>query len=137
MPEDYSLSLTYADDLATGILNAIEVKTNNTVYNTISQNNVSLRQVVNTAAAKFNRAVEFIDAHESLLEKNDLDTSAFPLFVPFNLTIDVSNWLRDFSVTPVDFAATIEATIQYHDSMDWTNPKAGVSVEIEKKFLGV
>ena len=137
MPEDYSLALTYADDLVAGIINAIEVKKHNTVYNIISQNNVSLRQVVNTAAAKLNRAVEFIDAHESLLEKNDLDTSAFPLFVPLNLTIDGSYWLRDFSVTPVDFTATIEATNQYHDSMGWTNPKAGVSVEIEKKILGV
>jgi 2'-hydroxyisoflavone reductase len=137
MPEDYSLSLTYADDLAAGILNAIEVKAHNTIYNTISQSNVSLRQVVNTAAAQFNRTVDFIDAPESLLDKNDLHNSVFPLFVPLNLNIEGTNWLRDFSVTQVDFNATIETTSQYHDSIGWSNPKAGLSIEKETKVIRI
>ncbi len=137
MPPDFLLSLTYADDLANRILNAIEAKTHHTVYNTISQSNVSLRQAVTTAASLLNRKVQFAEATKLLLEKNDLDNSAFPLFVPLNLKIEGKNWLNDFGVTPIDFNSAVAATIQYHDNIGWQTPKAGLSVETEKHILGV
>jgi 2'-hydroxyisoflavone reductase len=137
MPEDFNLSLTYADDLIAGILNAIEAKTHSTVYNTVSQNNVSLRQVVNTAATLLNRTVSFSDAPASLHEEKGIHTSIFPLFVPLNLDIESKKWLRDFSITPVNLSAAVKATIQYHDTIGWSIPKSGLSVEQEKNILGV
>jgi len=135
MPEDFLLSLTYADDLVNGILAAIEVKEHQTVYNTVSQTGVSLQRVVTIAASLLNRTVELVDATKILEREDDFDGSAFPLFVPLDFTIAGNNWLNDFSVTPVPINAAIQATIQYHDTLGWTNPKVGLSIEKEAAFL--
>lgn len=139
MPKDFNLCLTYADDLANGILKAIETKQHQTVYNTISQPDTSLLEVVTTATALLHRKIEFTEASEALVEKNQIHSSVFPLFVPFHLNIEGTQWLRltDFSVAPADFKTTVADTIQYHDSLGWTVPKAGLSPEKEKEILGI
>jgi 2'-hydroxyisoflavone reductase len=136
MPQDFSLSLTYADDLVAGIIAAIETDAHQSMYNTITHE-VSLREVVKTTAHLLNRRVEFIDADNSLLEKNDVDLSVFPLFVPMNLQIEGNKWLQDFSVSPTEFTTAISETINYHDAIGWQAPKAGLSIEKEKEILGV
>ncbi len=137
MPKDFNLCLTYIDDLVSGILNAIDVKQHQTIYNTISQTNTSLLDVATTAAALLQRKIEFKEASEALVEKNKIHSSVFPLFVPLNLNIEGTKWLTDFSVSPVGFSTTIADTIKYHDSIGWSVPKAGMSPEKEKEILGI
>jgi 2'-hydroxyisoflavone reductase len=136
MPNNYGLSLTYSEDLASGILNAIEAPHSQSVYNTISQPKCSLREVVTTAASLLNKTVEFVEAHATLLEKTSIHDSQFPLYVPFNFSIRGEKWLSDFAVSPTDFKSSVAATMQYHDELGWTPPKSGLSVEKEKDLLG-
>ncbi len=137
MPGDFNVALTYADDLANAILNAIEVKEHKTVYNTVSQSDASLQQVVDIAASLLNKKPELVKPTEDLLQNEGLHASPFPLFVPFNFVIEGSNWLNDFSVSPTPFKTAIQSTIQYHDTLGWEAPKAGLSPEKEKEILGV
>lgn len=137
IPKGFNLCLTYAADLVAGILNAIEAKQHQTIYNTISQTNVSLHDVVTSAAAILNKIFDFVEATDALLEKNKINFSVFPLFVPFNFTIERANWLNDFSVSPVDFNSTVADTIEYHENLGWTVPKAGMTIDKEKEILSV
>ncbi|MES2620114.1 MAG: NAD-dependent epimerase/dehydratase family protein [Bacteroidota bacterium] len=137
MPRDFNVGLSYSDDLVNGILNAIEVKEHQTVYNTISIPDASLHKVVTVASAILNRKVDFVEVTDTLLEKSKIEYSSFPLFVPFNLAIEGTKWLSDFSVSSVDFKTTIADTLQYHESLGWSVPKAGLNPDKEKEILGI
>ncbi len=137
MPQNFGLSLTYAGDLASAIVNAIEADKHQKVYNVISQPTTSLREVVNMAASQLGRNVDFVDADNALLEKNGVDEGAFPLYVPLNFVVEGTNWLKDFSVAATPFDAAIKATLEYHDGIGWQEPKAGLKPEKEKEISGV
>jgi 2'-hydroxyisoflavone reductase len=137
MPDDFGLSLTYSEDLAKAILNAIEVRRHQTVYNTISQPHSSLRKVVDAAALILNRKVEIIEADATMLEKTSIHGSEFPLYVPFNFSIEGAKWQSDFRVTPLDFIRSVAYTIQHYDELGWPLPKTGLSVAKEKELLGI
>lgn len=137
VPENFTMALTYAEDLKNAIYRAISVTNHQTIYNTISQTGVSLRDVVSTAASILNRSVDFVDAPKDFAGNHDLHSSPFPLFVPMNLSIDGNKWLKDFSITQVSFRSSIENTITYHDTIGWSAPKAGLSLEKEKEILRV
>lgn len=135
MPADYKLSLTYADDLANALINAIDGSATQKIYNAISQHNVSLRDVVKIASVSLGRSVTFVDAAEEMFAKQEIHSGEFPLFVPFNLNIEGSKWLQDFSVTPSAFADTVKQTIDFYRSEGWQVPAAGLSIEQEKEIL--
>lgn len=137
IPDHFNLSLTYAHDLAAAVVNAIEAEKHQIVYNTISTANTSLRQVVDMAAAQLGRRVETVNANEALLEKGDIHASPFPLYVPFNLDIEGTNWLNDFALQPTGIETGIQQTIAYHDGLGWPVPKAGLAPDKEKAVLGV
>ncbi|HLP21291.1 MAG TPA: NAD-dependent epimerase/dehydratase family protein [Chitinophagales bacterium] len=136
IPANFKLVLTYADDLATAIVNAIKVKEHKTIYNTISESGIPVKQVVNDAAALLNSKVEFVQANDELTEKGQVHQSAFPLYVPFDFSIEGSQWLKDFNVLPTGFENSLKETIAYHDSLNWAHPKAGMTVEEEREIVG-
>lgn len=137
MPGDFNVALTYAGDLVSAILNAIETTQHKTVYNTVSQNKTNLRQVVQVASGLLHKNPQLVEPAEDLLQDQGLHASPFPLFVPFNFLIEGNAWLSDFAVQPTSFEKSIEETIHYHDSLGWQVPKAGLSVEREKQILGI
>jgi|ERR1043165_1712775 2'-hydroxyisoflavone reductase len=136
MPKDSSVAFTYAEDLAAGILNAVETDEHQTIYNTISQNGTSLREVVNIAANLLDREVEFVDADASVGAGEGLHGATFPLSVPMNINIEGTKWFDDFDISPVDFTRAIEESIEYYDSLRWPEPGIGLSVAKEKEILG-
>lgn len=136
IPANFNLVLTYADDLATAIVNAIEVKEHKTIYNAISEGGVPVTQVVNDTAALLNRKVEFVEAKEDLTDQGQVHQSSFPLYVPFPFSIEGHQWLKDFNVTPTGFENSLKQTIAYHDSLNWAEPKAGMPIDKEKEITG-
>lgn len=135
-PNEFPLSLTYVHDLANAAFNAIDAPHKAQVYNAISCNGITLRQVVEAAANELNREIDFVSSTDELLEKHGTDYSAFPLYVPIPLQIQGSEWLHDFSTTPVSFTDSITQSLQYAESVGWNEPKAGISVEEERTITG-
>jgi 2'-hydroxyisoflavone reductase len=135
MPEEYKLSLTHADDLVQALINAIDAPHAQKIYNTISHQDISLRDVVKITAEFLDRKIEFVHTDAEELSKHDLNIGKFPLYVPFNLNIEGNQWKQDFNVLNSDFASTIKQTINFHDREGWSVPKVGLSIEKEKEIL--
>jgi nucleoside-diphosphate-sugar epimerase len=135
LPETKSLSLTYVEDLANAILNAIEISVHKKYYNAISQTNTSIEANLKTTAALLDKQIDILSADEIFLKKHELDYYNFPLCLPFNLDIEGTQWLQDFSVKPKDFKQTILECIAYYESNHWPSPKTGISLESENAII--
>lgn len=136
IPDDFSIALTYAEDLAQAILHAIETPVHQVVYNTISETSIPVKQVVNETAALLGRQVAFVAATPALMDKHGLNPAQFPLYVPFKFSVAGSQWLSDFNVAHTGLKKSLEQTIAYHDSQNWKSPATGLTTEKEKEVLG-
>ncbi len=135
MPEATLLSLTYVEDLVSGLLKAIEIKEHKPIYNAITHSGISLKETIDVVSEILNKNTETVVLHENIMKEKQLDNNSFPLSLPFNLRIEGNNWLNDFSLTPTSFRDSISQTISYCDSIGWPLPKAGMSINDEKALL--
>ena len=130
------LSLTNADDLTEALVQAIEIKTHSTIYNAISTTTISIRELVGIAAKAYGKNPEIITADASQLEKFSLQSSQFPLLMPFDFTADDSLWKKDFSFTRKDLAATLLEMRDYKAAAGFPKPGVGLDVEKEMAVIG-
>lgn len=135
VPEFKLLSLTYAEDLARGIENAITVSKHRQVYNAITHRQVSLAETMKQTATHYHKPVQWINATNDVLEKNTTNPSPFPLALPFHLEVEGNNWLTDLSVEPTPYEQSVKETIAHAESIGWPAPKAGLSAEEETKII--
>ena len=130
----HTLSLTYANDLATAILNAIYATApSQRVYNTISFKGISLHSIVQQAAQLMDRQVQLHQLNSA--PDAPIHNANFPLYVPYHLNIEGERWKQDFGVQSPSFEETLQQTIQYHEETGWYVPKAGLTPEQEDALL--
>lgn len=135
IPEQKLLSLTYAEDLALAIENAITVQRHQQVYNAITHRHISLAEVMQLTAACLNKDVKLIVATEDVMKKNRSIPSGFPLALPFNLDVEGNEWLSDLNISPTPFKQSVIETVRYAESIGWPLPKTGLSTAEETNIL--
>jgi 2'-hydroxyisoflavone reductase len=135
LPPTDVLSLTYVDDLVKGLLNAIEVKEHSKCYNAVSHRQITLNQILKTSAELLNKDISIININEDFLQKNDVNQSSFPLAIPFALDAEGEKWFNDLNVIPTAFNETIEETIKYAKSLNWPEPKTGLTLSKEIELI--
>jgi len=129
----FKLSLTNADDLTEALVQSIEIKNHQTIYNTISQRVSSLREVVSLTANAVNRNPEIIATDKATSKSNE--QSDFPLFVPLDFEIDNSRFEKDFPFERADMVKTFLEMLDYKEQQGFPKPPVGYGVEKEQEII--
>lgn len=130
--EQEKITLTYITDLVNIVIQSIEIKEHNTIYNTSTHEPFSLKEILQKMDENM-QGVE-IDT-QTLIEKGVTPGIAAPLW--FNLPLKVSNQklINDFKITLIPFEQSIEETSAYYESLGWQTPKVGIDATLEEELL--
>ncbi|MBP7389810.1 MAG: NAD-dependent epimerase/dehydratase family protein [Chitinophagales bacterium] len=130
---EYNVSLTEVNQLADGIIRAVEVKQHNRVYNAVTFPDASLKAIAESAKP-IDGLVTYFIADDELLAKQEVKQDHFPLFMPLSFTVDNAKWIADFNLT-IPSTLFNEHTKKYYDDLGWPEPKAGLNYKKEAEVI--
>ena len=138
LPDDGNprkISLTNADDLTTALLMAIEIEKHATVYNTISTQSISIREMVHEAATAFGKQPEIITANPKQLEAHGIQLTQFPLLMPIDFNASDTLWKKDFPFERTSLATTLLEMRNHSARLGYPKPKPGPDIEKEQDII--
>lgn len=134
--DSFAVALTDVQQLADGLIAAIEIKTHQTIYNAVTFNQYTLRDICLSGVPNANTQPKFTVLTEPQLQQQQVGYGQFPLFIPFDFSVDNAAWLRDLA-SPTPAGLLTPDTESYYDQLNWYEPKAGLSMSIEEKLLSL
>lgn len=128
---------TYSEDFAALIRKAIDIPKHNRVYNATTHDMVSIKEFLNITAKQLGKSPEYINASKEFLDENKvIPWAELPLWLGgMDLILDNSKAVRDFGMTFRSFTDSVKGSIEYYSSLDWPEPKYGISAEREKELI--
>ncbi len=132
--KDYNLSLTEVNQLAHGIISAIDIGKHNTVYNAITFSKCRLRDIVAQGEQLSGEHVHVIRAHKHILDKCGLNENHFPLYSPFPFLVNDLKWKMDFGLNVPGKLVTPDL-VSYYEKLNWYEPKTGLSPNKESDLI--
>lgn len=123
------LSLTYVQDLVAVMLESLLANLPKRIYNVMSLERVSIRQILNDCDHLLGHDLHLVHASTDFLENAAVKPwSHLPLWVP-NQAFCFSNATlkTDFEYTLKTWEASLMACIQHYEARDWYVPTAGLS----------
>ncbi|BDS11274.1 NAD-dependent epimerase/dehydratase family protein [Aureispira anguillae] len=124
-------SVTYIDDLVQAILEALSHPKPSKLYNVISQTQISIQKIVDTACSLLDKAPKRVNAPATFLQEQKIsEWIEMPIWVDGNyFTFSNQKLVTDFSFKLSDWTASVAATIAYYQALDWPVPTYGISEE--------
>ncbi len=128
---------TYSEDFAALIRKSVDINSHNKVYNASTHDEFSLKEYVDIASELLCRHPELVNASAEFLEENKVNPwGDLPLWLGgSNLILDNSKAIRDFDINFHSFPESVKGSIDYYSSLDWPQPKYGISKEKEAELL--
>ena len=128
---------TFSEDFAKVIQEAISIEKFRKVYNAVTHQPVSLKEIVETASRILGTSPSFINAPLDFLRVNKISEWVdLPVWInDFDLVLDNTRLLNDFKSKPVPFEESISKTIDCYDSLGWKEGKYGLRIEHEKELI--
>lgn len=128
---------TYSEDFARIIEKALTIDTHGRIYNAVTHDPVSLKEIVATAADELGTSPELVYCTKDFLEKNELQPwSDIPLWLGgANLILDNERLKRDFGIRFESFKASVTRCIDYYSALGWKIPIYGLSPDKENTLL--
>jgi len=128
---------THSEDFAKLIEAAIWVDKHNKLYNAVTHSPVSLKHYVEESAKLLDTKPELINAGKKFIENENLVPWAdLPAWVgSMDLCVDNSRAIKDFPVKFVSFNSSLKSCIDYYSSLNWPEPKTGLSTEREIELV--
>ena len=129
---------TYCEDFARIIEKALTITGHKNIYNAVTHDPVSIKDIFNTAAKELNTDPELINASGKFLTDNDVQPwSDIPLWLGGpDLMLDNSKMKLDFGIKLESFVDSVRGCIKYYNKLGWPVPKYGLSLEKEKELIG-
>jgi hypothetical protein len=123
--------------LAKIILESIEIKEHNKIYNASTHSPVTLMEFLNITSSLLKRSPRFINAtNEFLREHNVSEWIDLPMWLSrFEMLFDNTRLLEDFSTKLSSFEESVDKTLSYYGSLGWNEGKYGLRVEKEKELI--
>lgn len=130
-------NLTFIDDFADLIVEAIEIEKHRNIYNATTHDALTIPESIEIISEVLNKNPEHVLATDEYLEKNDVkEWSDLPLWLKdINLNIDNSKLKEDFKTNLTPYKRAVEQTIEYYNSLNWPVPKEGLSAERELELI--
>ncbi len=130
-------SITYVHDLVEVMITALSRPTPSSVYNVTTVLQASIRQVVDHAKFVFNRNVNEVNADAGFLKENNIaQWIDMPLWMDGDyFCYSNERLIQDFEFVPTEFAKSTVNTIQYYNSIGWSNPNYGMSEKTKTELI--
>ncbi|HET9135128.1 MAG TPA: hypothetical protein VFO76_00715, partial [Candidatus Kapabacteria bacterium] len=130
-------NLTFVDDLARMIADALTVKNHRVTYNAVTYPMNSLREKLDTMARVMGNAPEFVSLSAEQMKENDVrQPRDFPCsFGKEFLAFDITKVKNDFQFEFTPYEETIRRCAEYQDSLGWLSCSKGMSIETEDQLL--
>lgn len=131
-------SLTFVDDLVDTVVHTLFHQTPSSIYNIISNPEISIRQIVDTAKAVLNRTPQELNASPEFLKAEGIRQWVdMPLWIDGDhYTYDNQRMCEELGMVPTELAEGIRRTVEYASEQSWPAPTFGMSEEIRRSLLG-
>jgi 2'-hydroxyisoflavone reductase len=128
---------TYSKDFARVIEKAITIPKHNSVYNAITHDPLTIKDIVNNCTSELKNTPKLIDAPGNFLSENGVQPWAdIPLWLGGpHLMLDNSRVKEDFGIEFESFEGSVRGCIDYYSKLGWKVPKYGLSIEREKELI--
>jgi len=136
---EHKFSITYIDDLVNSILQLLDAPSPSTIYNIISQPQMSIGQIVSTASQLLDRSPNIISAPADFLKEQKVSQwMDMPLWINGNyFTYSNQLILEELKLPVTNFEEATKATIGYYDVRGWAVPEYGMSEERKEELIGL
>jgi 2'-hydroxyisoflavone reductase len=138
LPDDgqpKKVCLTNADDLTEALVQAVEIKAHQQIYNAISTPLTSIRELVNTAARAYHKNPGIISASAAMLQEPGVHATQFPLLTPMDVRVSDALFKKDFPFQRADMANTLLEMRDYNMATGFNKPAVGLDVEKEQEII--
>lgn len=128
----YSVTFTYAVDLASIIVQAIYMEKHQCIYNVVTHDKMPFYHFMEKAANILNVENKIKIVKDKLLIKRGLTENDIPLwFRDECLVFNNERLIKDFkpSFTPMD--TSVKTSLDWYGKREWLKPNAGMSIDAE------
>lgn len=122
-------STTYVFDLVEAIIQSIKNENSKGVFNVVTHPKTSIDQITTLAGKHLNKEFSIIDAPADFLIENEISQwTDIPLWLKADyFTYSNQKMVDRLNVTPTPFEIALGETIAYYNSLNWPEPKFGMS----------
>ena len=139
LPEngERKFSTTYVYDLVETIIQSLTSDFKSEAYNVITNPNTSIKQIINHANLSFNNTHSFINGSVDFLTQNGINQwTDMPLWINGDhLTYSNQKLKEDLDINLTPFKDAIDETVEYYDSLNWLEPKYGMSENRRQELI--
>lgn len=139
LPEggERKVALVYIGDLVDAIIASLDPPVPNGIYNSISQAEASIGEIVSIAERLLGKKSNGIVASIDFLKENKVEEwSDLPLWINGEyFTFDNPDYRKDFQKEATSLEAGIAASIQYAESLGWPEPGYGIKEKKKQELL--
>jgi 2'-hydroxyisoflavone reductase len=121
-------SITYVTDLVHAIIKSLNVEVHSNIYNVISEEFTSIKNIIATASDLLNRSPQIISATPDFLHQHQIqEWTTMPLWIDGDyFTYSDKKLITDFDISLSDWTKSIQETVDYYETLDWSNPIYGL-----------
>jgi len=122
-------SITYVTDLVNAIIESLSIEEHSNIYNVISEEFTSIKSIVDTASDLLNIKPKIVSASPDFLHQHKIqEWTTMPLWIDGDyFTYSGKKLIADFDITLSDWTKSIQETIDYYETLGWTNPIYGLT----------
>lgn len=130
-------SITYVNDLVESIVQSLTVKTISKVFNVTTIPQLSIRQIVLTAQQLLSKSNTLINIPPKFLHDNEISQwTTMPLWIDNDYyTYNNNRLTSEFPIKLTDFQTATTETINYYETLNWPQPKYGMTEAERQKLL--
>jgi 2'-hydroxyisoflavone reductase len=128
---------TFSEDFAKIILESMEIKEHDKIYNASTHAPVSLKEFFDITSSLLRRSPRYINASlEFLREHNVTEWMDLPMWLSeIDLLLDNTKLINNFNVKLFSFEESVDKTLGYYGSFGWNEGKYGLRVKREKELI--
>jgi 2'-hydroxyisoflavone reductase len=127
------ITLTYIGDLVNIIIQSLEIKEHQTIYNASTHPPLSLKGMI--LYMNSDAALVEIDG-DKLIADGIRPEEDIPLWFNSPLMLNNERLIQDFKPAFKSFKESIDETVAYFSELNWPKPKTGLDLKREAELLG-
>ena len=133
--DDKYFSLTYGEDLAQILIAAIDKNADSNVYHTITEQKVTLTQVVQMAADILGKSPRLVPITDEQLGEFEQSHNVLPLHWQMAFEVNGDKCLQDYGIAKTSFRDAIAETLAYGKSIGWPRPTVGLNPDKQSSII--
>jgi len=132
-------SVTYVKDLVQTIIKSMNPDISNQAYNVTTKSKFSIKELISLASESMNIKPDITNANSEFLEKENIKQwMDMPLWIDNDyFTYSNQKIVNDYNFKFVKISEAISETINFYKSINWPQPKYGLSEKRKDQLLNL